>query len=108
MSEATMLLSTNQDTEDGRYCPKCGADWRAGQIPTESVAKGYYGHEAPCEKKNEWDDGWNPETPCTCPPRYFSHLIGIEIRGKYDGVSEWCCPACSTRWDRWTGREIHV
>ena len=105
-SPITTLPSTDQDTEEGRWCPKCGADWRASQIPPESVAKGYYGHDEPCQKKREWDDDWDESVHCTCPPRFFSHLIGVEIRGKYDGVSEWMCPACSTRWDRWTRLEI--
>ena len=102
----TTLVSIDQGTEEGRYCPRCGTDWRGAQIPVESVDKGYYGHVVPCQKKRVWDDDWDPTTPCTCPPRYYSHLIGVEIRGKYDGVSEWFCPACHTRWDRWTGAEL--
>ena len=102
----TMLVSIDQDTEEGRYCPKCGTDWRADQIPVESVEKGWYGHDAPCQKLREWDDGYDETTPCTCPLKYYSNLIGIEIRGKYDGVSIWKCPACNTQWDRWTGQEI--
>lgn len=102
----TKLLSSDQRTEDSRYCPKCHADWRGTQIPVESVAKGYYGHHAPCEKKREWDDDWNPETLCTCPPQYFSHLVGVEILGGYDGVSLWQCPACNTRWDSLTYEEV--
>lgn len=32
-----------------------------------------------------------------------SRMIGIEYQGRYDGVSEWHCKLCNTRWDRWTG-----
>jgi hypothetical protein len=33
----------------------------------------------------------------------YSRLIGIEIPEKYDGVSFWRCPDCTTEWDRFTG-----
>lgn len=31
----------------------------------------------------------------------FSHRIGVEIRGVYDGVLFWACPECWTPWHRW-------
>lgn len=34
------------------------------------------------------------------------NLLGLEIRGKYDGVSYWKCTACNTTFDRWTGEEV--
>lgn len=36
----------------------------------------------------------------------YSHVIGVEYEGGYDGVSEWCCPECDYREDRWTGEQI--
>ena len=42
------------------------------------------------------------------PPYKFSRLVGIEVRGKYDGVSYWECPDCKKRWDRFTGKEVQV
>lgn len=101
----TRLLSTDQDSETGRYCPSCNADWRAGEIPRDAVEKGYYGHRAPCEKRREWDDDWDPSVPCTCPPRHYSHLVGVVQRGA-DCVGVWLCRMCGTRWDRWTGEEL--
>lgn len=103
---SSRLVSHNQDTEDGRYCPKCGADWRASEIPHASVAQGIYGpHQPPCEKKDPWDDGYDESCPCSCPARYYSRLIGLETPD-YDGISLWLCPDCGTRWDRWSGEEI--
>lgn len=62
-----------------------GCDMCADPIPVESLRKGCYG---------EWDG---------VTPRFFSRLIGIEVRGRYDGVSQWLCPVCGVRWDRFTG-----
>lgn len=31
----------------------------------------------------------------------YSKIIGVV---KYDRVSEWICPLCSARWDRWTNK----
>ena len=93
-------------TKERRYCPNCGADWRAQQIPEESVRKGYYGHREPCQAKHEWDDHFDPNVSCTCPPRFYTRLAGVEYTHGYDGVSEWVCPDCGGRWSRWTGKEL--
>lgn len=31
----------------------------------------------------------------------LSHIVGVEIRGVYDGVLFWQCPFCNGRWHRW-------
>jgi hypothetical protein len=95
---------------DGRYCPECGANWQGGQIPVEYVAKGYYGHREPCQALQSWHDDYDQLVPCTCEPRYYSKLIGIELPyddpHHYDGVSFWMCAACGARWDRWSGQLV--
>lgn len=48
-------------------------------------------------------------TPYTCPacgsdlsaPGDCSRVIGVEIRGVYDGVLIWHCPDCAHQWHRW-------
>ena len=106
MARGTVLRHDDVGSGEGRYCPKCHADWRDQEIPRDSVRRGYYGHRPPCERQMPWQLVHGAtNAPCTCPPRYFSKLIGIETPG-YDGVSVWMCPACSTRWDRWTGMEV--
>jgi hypothetical protein len=67
-------------------CPQNGCDLRGEEIPTEYLEKGYYGP-------------WKPEDG----PQYYSKVIGVEIRGFYDGVAYWTCPTCGARWHRWTG-----
>lgn len=79
------LINTDVNSEEGRYCPACHADWRAGRIPQEHIDQGLYG-------------------PPTTEPRYFSRLIGVEVQGVYDGVLYWRCPDCNTEWDRFSGR----
>lgn len=40
------------------------------------------------------------------PPYYWRRELGIEILGRYDGISEWKCPDCGYRWDAFTGKEV--
>ena len=103
----TKLICTDQDREAGRWCPSCNADWRASQISDEYIKADHYGHDAPCRREGHWDAdrNWTWENDCTCPPRFYSRLIGIDLPG-YDGVGEWMCPECRTRWSRWTGDEV--
>ena len=41
---------------------------------------------------------------------HFSKVVGIEYHGEHayhhDGVSEWMCPYCTTRINRWTHEVI--
>lgn len=53
--------------------------------------------------------------PDTEPPQYYSHLIGVEIRGVYDGVLYYECPFCQGRihrfregTDLWRKAELYV
>jgi ssDNA-binding Zn-finger/Zn-ribbon topoisomerase 1 len=57
-------------------CPKCKASWRGPPIPKKY--RGSYGKGA----------------------THYSRLIGVEIRGGYDGVSYWECPDCHETFDR--------
>jgi hypothetical protein len=46
---------------------------------------------------------------CAAPwrlPDGYTRLIGIEIQGGYDGVSEWQCPECLVLWNRWTNARV--
>jgi Zn ribbon nucleic-acid-binding protein len=35
------------------------------------------------------------------------HVVGVEVRGVYDGVLYWECLSCGHRWHRWPeGHEL--
>ena len=81
--DCASLMAIGPET---RYCPVCGADWQASEIPAKS--RQYYAPSA----------------------THYSRLISIETRS-YDGVSYWQCPDCKATWDRWTSaltaRQFH-
>ena len=79
------MTNSNKIVEIDKFgsCPKCKASWDGGDIP-ENIRQHY------------------------SPPYKWSKLVGIEIQGKYDGVSYWQCPICKTTWDRWTGEEVDL
>lgn len=44
-----------------------------------------------------------------CPAGHIDMPFGIEVRGVYDGVLLWECPACGTRWPRFNeGRRNQI
>ncbi len=111
-----MSTSTSKTT-----CPHCNADLRGEPIPAECFL-----HNVPSNPN--WDPGdplkescedqksWNAERRCYCLPygdkpeseRFFSRVIGMEVRGVYDGVLYWQCPDCGGRWHRWPpGDRLH-
>lgn len=57
-------------------CPHCGADLRGDPIPQEYLDAGYYSGT------------------------HYSRVIGVQVRGEYDGVLYWSCPDCGGRWHR--------
>lgn len=90
-------------------CPKCGFLLDGGDIVEkfkEMRANGdsFYKNKTDKEiEKSAAMYGWSKENP-----KRFSNIIGIDIRGKYDGVSYWKCPGCNTTWNRWTGEEEEI
>ena len=97
-----MLL--NEETAKLKHaglCPECGADWNAGDILETFKQKKTDGDDFWKDKTDEEIEkiagqyGWTPEKPIS-----FSRLIGVEIRGEYDGVSYYRCPECERPWPR--------
>ena len=59
-------------------CPHCSADLRGEPIPQECIDAGFYPSGA----------------------THYERVIGIEVRGVYDGVLYWQCPDCGGTWQR--------
>lgn len=59
-------------------CPHCGADLRGAPIPQDYIDAGYYPSGA----------------------MHYERVIGVEVRGLYDGVLFWACPDCGGTWHR--------
>lgn len=79
-------IKTNDSVRDLKECPECKASWQGEPIPQEYIDQGLY------------------QKGLT----HYSLLRGIEYGyphpERYDGISEWQCPFCSTRWGRWTNK----
>ena len=56
-------------------CPNCGVTWIGEPIPDSD--REFFGGKT-----------------------HFRREIGVEIRGKYDGVDHWKCPDCLATFDR--------
>lgn len=69
-------------------CLACGDDLKGKPIPQEYIDKGYYQEGA----------------------THYSNIIGVEYPyghpDRYDGISEWRCPACGAREGRWSGKTL--
>ena len=74
-------------------CPKCGTSWDGGDIYEVLRAMPDYAGKSDDDLRRMVDTSY-------APPRRFSRLIGVEYRGRYDGVWEWRCPDCAETWPR--------
>lgn len=81
------------------HCPKCNADWCAGDIFDALRQAGY------TDKSDEQLREFVKQ--CYSPPYKFSRLIGVELPYNhpehYDGVSYWMCPDCKHQFPRFAG-----
>ena len=78
-------------------CPKCNADWSAGDIFTILRAQEWCQDTADEALRKSIEE-------CYSPPYKFSRLVGVELPhthpAHYDGVSLWQCPDCKHEWPR--------
>jgi len=91
----------NKELNHYGLCPICGKSWDNGDIFDVFRKDPYY-------EKTSDEDLWEIIVRSYRKPYKFSYLIGIEIRGKYDGISCWKCPFCETTWDRWTLEVVNL
>jgi hypothetical protein len=88
-----------------RNCPKCGNTWD-GELILDTFL------QMKADGNNFYRDKSDEEIRKSVVENYGSvdrkwgREIGIEILGGYDGIAQWLCPDCNTKFDRWTGEEI--
>lgn len=84
-----------------KQCPHCNIQWEAEETIYEHFLCAYDGDEKKARHTASMY-GCTPENP-----KHFSiNHHGIEILGKYDGVSFWKCDSCQTVFNRWTMEEV--
>ena len=93
------LMSTL--TPGATKCPACKADWDGGSI-LETFKK----QRDEGTLKGTDDELEARMLESYSEPYRWSRKIGVEIQGKYDGVSYWKCPDCKVYFDRFTGRQM--
>lgn len=76
-------------------CPECQANWDAGSIFDALRPQSW------CADKDD-DELRAHIKQYYSPPYRFSRIIGVEIRGYYDGVAKWRCPDCGAEWNRFS------
>lgn len=95
----TFVIDNKVETlDDNGNCPVCNASWDGGAFFDILRKDPYYVGKTDDELRATIKEGWGDENARA------SRLIGVEIRGKYDGVSMWECPDCRTRWDRFLNK----
>lgn len=86
-----------------RICPKCGSDWDGGSILETMISQSKKMDSHLNGKTVEEIEAYMKEL--YSEPFRWGREIGIEIQGKYDGISYIQCPDCDAIFDRWTGEE---
>jgi hypothetical protein len=100
MARATLEPNTDLPDFQGA-CPECGTNWNNGDIVEVFTKMRADGDDFWKDKTDEEIEkhannyGWTKEKP-----KCFSRIVGVEIRGYYDGVAYWSCPDCKHKWHR--------
>jgi rubredoxin len=79
-------------------CPECGSSWDAGPVFDALRKQPHYVGKTDDELRAHVTEAYGNANA------HFSRLIGIEIRGYYDGVCKWKCPDCNKEWERFARR----
>lgn len=78
--------------KDG-HCPNCNSNWDAGSIFDTLRRQECFSDLSDVELADKVAESYGDRAG------HFSRLIGIEIEGRYDGVSLWQCPDCQHTWN---------
>ena len=90
----------SKELDHNGNCPFCKCSWDGGTL-FDSIRKSPHYVDLTDEQiKNKCIEYWGDSD------KRLSKLIGIEVQGKYDGISYWKCPDCETYWDRWTNEIV--
>jgi hypothetical protein len=81
------------------HCPNCDINWYQSETIYEHFLKSNTPFEARCIASAYGDTEDSPK-------HFGANVIGIEIQGQYDGISQWKCTSCNTIFDRWTMEPI--
>ena len=81
-------------------CPSCNIAWEEEETITEHFERKGYTLRKALQTGAMY--GCTPDTP----KHFGKNVIGIAVRGKYDGVSYWKCTVCEVVHDRWTLQPI--
>ena len=78
-----------------KQCPSCAAPWEKEETIYEYfIAQG--NDEVEARRQAEMY-GCTPDNP-----KHFGvNVTGIQIQGKYDGISYWKCEECKVTFNRW-------
>ena len=80
----------------GKNCPSCNTDWEEEETITQYFESQGYSHRKAVQTAAMY--GCTPKSP----KHFGKDVTGIEIRGKYDGISYWECQVCKVIFDRFT------
>jgi hypothetical protein len=100
MARATLEPNTDLPDFQGT-CPECDANWSDGDIfevfkDMRANGDAFWKDKTDEEIEQHANNyGWTKEKP-----KSFSRIVGVEIRGYYDGVAYWECPDCKHKWHR--------
>jgi|LakMenEpi03Aug12_release.lakeMendotaPanAssembly.Ray.scaffolds.fasta_scaffold157592_4 hypothetical protein len=75
-------------------CPECNASLDGGGIFETLRPQDWCAHMDDDELRKYVEDHYG------AVDARFSRVIGVEYRGRYDGVWEWRCPDCAATWPR--------
>ena len=85
-------------------CPQCGESWNEGSIFEIFINMAKEGDEYWSKFTTEEIEAYVEKN--YSEPYLFSKLVGIEYPYNsnyyYDGISEWRCPHCKSRFNKWT------
>lgn len=89
-------------------CPNCKSNWVG-----ESIVEKFKEIRDTSKVKTRFTDMSDEDIQkyvedYYSPPYTFKREIGIEIQGKYDGVSYIKCPDCNAMFDRFTGEKVQT